>query len=234
MIDGSDDPPLLEIDRLTVRRHGDALLDAVTLRVKRGSIHVLCGPNGAGKTTLMSAVLNQIAFDGTIAMNWTGSGLVGYVPQTFPVDPTLPVTVGDFLALTRQKRPICLGIAAAARARVTALLARVGLPELFSRPLAVLSGGELRRVLLANALDPEPELLLLDEPTAGMDENAVQILDRLLVDARRSGRTTVFMISHDFDQVRRIADTVTVLDRRVVTEGTPDVLASKDVRELVS
>jgi zinc transport system ATP-binding protein len=224
---------LLEVDALAVRRHGEALLDGVTLRVRRGSIHVIAGPNGAGKTTLLSALVNQIPFEGQIVMNWVGSGAVGYVPQTFPVDPTLPVTVADFLALTRQRRPVCLGVTRQVRAQVATLLARVGLSGLEERPLAVLSGGEIRRVLLAHALDPEPELLLLDEPTAGFDESAARTFEALMLDAKRTGRTTVLMVSHDFELVRRVADCVTVLDRRVVVEGPPDILSTDGVRDLL-
>ena len=231
---GSAEPAaLLEIDRLTVRRHREALLDDVSLRVRRGSIHVLMGPNGAGKSTLLTAVLGQIAFDGRIAMNWTAAGTIGYVPQAFAVDPTLPVTVADFLALTRQRRPVCLGLTRAALTTIAQLLDRVGLSGLEARPLAVLSGGELRRVLLAHALDPEPELLLLDEPTAGLDETAVRILDDILLAGRAGGRTTVLMVSHDLEQVRRIADRVTVLDRCIALEGGPEILATPQVRELL-
>jgi zinc transport system ATP-binding protein len=231
------DPPapaaLLEIDGLTIARHHEALLDDVSLRVRRGSIHVLMGPNGAGKSTLVAAVLGQIAFDGRITMNWVGPGTIGYVPQSFAVDPTLPVTVADFLALTRQRRPVCLGVTRSTRATIARLLDQVGLPGLSERALAVLSGGELRRVLLAHALDPEPELLILDEPTAGLDEAAVRILDAILMTFKAGGRTTVLMVSHDVEQVRRVADRVTVLDRRVAIEGAPDILATADVRELI-
>jgi zinc transport system ATP-binding protein len=233
MTDGGDPTALLEIDALTVRRHHEALLDDVTLRVRRGSVHVLVGPNGAGKSTLLSAILGQIPFDGRIAVNWREAGTIGYVPQSFAVDPTLPVTVADFLALTRQRRPVCLGLTRAARLAIARLLERVGLPGLEQRPLAVLSGGELRRVLLAHALDPEPELLLLDEPTAGLDESAVQMLDEILLASKRAGRTTVVMVSHDLEQVRRVGDRVTVLDRRVVVEGSVDILATAGVRELL-
>jgi zinc transport system ATP-binding protein len=225
--------PLVEIDALTVRRHHEALLDDVGLSVRRGSIHVLVGPNGAGKSTLLSAILGQIAFDGRIALNWRGAGTIGYVPQTFAVDPTLPVTVADFLALTRQRRPVCLGVTRATRLTIARLLDRVGLGGLEPRPLAVLSGGELRRVLLAHALDPEPELLLLDEPTAGLDESAVQILDEILRTSKRTGEITVLMVSHDLEQVRRVADRVTVLDRRIIVEGAVDILATAGVRELL-
>ena len=231
MTDGGDATALLEIDGLVVRRHHESLLDDVSLRVRRGNIHVLVGPNGAGKSTLLGAVLGQVPFEGRIAMNWTGPGRIGYVPQSFAVDPTLPVTVADFLALTRQRRPVCLGLSRSSRLAIARLLERVGLPGLERRPLAVLSGGELRRVLLAHALDPEPELLLLDEPTAGLDESAVQLLDEILITSKRTGRTTVLMVSHDLEQVRRVADRVTVLDRRVMAEGAADILATASVRE---
>jgi zinc transport system ATP-binding protein len=95
------------------------------------------------------------------------------------------------------------------------------------RPLSVLSGGEMRRVLLAHALDPRPELLLLDEPGSGLDEGGVRQLEELLHAVRASG-TTVLMISHDLEQVRRIADHVTVLDRSVVTEGSADEALALD------
>jgi len=110
MIDSALAPALLEIDGLTVRRQREALLDGVSFKVQRGTLHMLVGPNGAGKTTLLSAILGQTAFSGRIVATWIHGGAIGYVPQAFAVDPTLPVTVQDFLALTRQRRPVCLGV----------------------------------------------------------------------------------------------------------------------------
>lgn len=215
---------LLDIESVTVRKQREALLDDVSLRVGPGTIHAVVGPNGAGKTTLFSAILGGLPFEGRITLNPSGPGTLAYVPQTFPVDPTLPVTVAELLALTRQRRPVCFGLGKGTRERVDVLLARVGMAGLQDRPLAVLSGGEMRRVLLAHALDPEPELLLLDEPAAGLDEGASVMLEGILDALRRGGRTTVLMISHDLDQVRRLADRVTVLDRRVIADGPPDTL----------
>jgi len=206
---------LLEIDAVAVRRQREALLEDVTLHVDRGSVHVVMGANGAGKSTLLTAILGQIAFEGRIALNWAGAGTIGYVPQSFAVDPTLPVTVADFLALTRQRWPVCFGVTRACRAAIARLLARVGLSGLEDRPLAVLSGGELRRVLLAHALDPEPELLILDEPTAGLDEAAIAMLNGVLQDVKRRG-TTVLMVTHDLEQVRDAVDRITVIEKRTV------------------
>jgi zinc transport system ATP-binding protein len=225
---------LLDIQRLAIHRNREALVDDASLRIGRGSLHVIVGPNGAGKSTLIAAVLGLIPFDGQIVLNWKDAGTVGYVPQTFPVDPTLPVTVEDFLALTRQRRPVCLGLSAQSHRTVARLLALVGLSGLEHRPLAVLSGGELRRVLLAHAMDPEPELLILDEPTSGLDEAAARWLEETLTTIKRGGRTTILMVSHDLDQVRRIADRVTVLDRRIVAEGAvADVLEGATIRDLI-
>jgi zinc transport system ATP-binding protein len=200
---------LLEISNLTLRPAHEALLRNFSLNVQRGTLHAIVGPNGAGKTTLLSAILGLLPFEGRIVANWEGRGRIAYVPQQFHVDRALPVTVADFLALTRQQRPVCFGIAPSTRDRIARLLARVGLPGFEDRPLSVLSGGELRRVLLANALDPLPELLILDEPLGGLDEAGAAWLDETLLSLKRE--MTVLMVSHDSDQVRRIADRVTVI-----------------------
>ncbi len=203
---------LLDISGLTVRPGGRPVLSDVSLAVERGTVHAIVGPNGAGKTTLLSAILGLVPFEGRIIAQWAGRGRIAYVPQQFQVDRTLPVTVADFLALTRQNRPVCLGVTRAARRRIALLLEKVGLSGIEDRPLSVLSGGELRRVLLAHALDPLPELLILDEPGGGLDEAAARWLDETL--ASLKGEITVLMVSHDAEQVRRLADRVTVLTAR--------------------
>ena len=200
---------LLEISGLTLRPAGGALLSAFHLGVARGTLHAIVGPNGAGKTTLLTAILGLVAFEGRIVAHWAGSGRMAYVPQQFYVDRTLPVTVADFLALSRQRRPVCLGIGSGARRRIARLLDRVGLAGFDNRALSVLSGGELRRVLLANALDPLPELLILDEPESGLDATSAHWLDETLQALKRE--ITVLMVSHDSERVRRLADRITVL-----------------------
>jgi len=164
--------PLLEISGLTLRPARETLLANFSLSVERGTLHAIVGPNGAGKTTLLSAILGLVPFDGRISVQWMGRGRIAYVPQQFQVDRTLPITTADFLALSRQRRPVCLGVASATRKRISLLLDRVGLAGFENRAMSVLSGGELRRVLLANALDPLPELLILHEPESGLDEAA--------------------------------------------------------------
>jgi len=227
------EPPLLEFVEVSIRRNREQLLAAVSLAVRWRSIHVIVGPNGAGKTTLLSALLGEMAFEGRIVANWRGEGRIGYVPQTFAVDPSLPVTVEDFLALTRQRRPVCFGVHPNTRRRVADLLHKVGVSGLERRPLSVLSGGELRRILLANAIDPIPELLILDEPASGLDESGMRLIEELLRALKAAG-CTVLMVSHNIDQVRRVADWVTVLDRSLVTEGPPaETLALDRVLALI-
>ena len=227
MTDGTD--LLLEVSGLSVRLAGAALLSNITFGVRRGTLHALVGPNGAGKTTLLSAIVGQSSFSGRIVAHWARTGRVGYVPQSFHVDRTLPVTVADFLALSRQQRPVCLGVSASAYTRISRLLDRVGLKGFESRLLSVLSGGELRRVLLANALDPLPELLLLDEPVTGLDDAAARWLDETLLSLK--GSVTMLMVSHDFERLRRLADHVTVIDQHVLVDG-PTVDALGDDNEL--
>ena len=204
---------LLELEKVTVEKEGKVLLEAVSLEVQPGTIHMLLGPNGAGKSTLFSALLGLTDFTGRIRFHWRGSGRIGYVPQRFVVDRTLPLTVAEFLALSRRRRPVCLGIGSGARREAEALLARVSLQGFGPRFVGALSGGELQRVLLANALDPLPELLLLDEPASGLDEMSARSFEQILIDLRKT--TTVLMVSHDLTQARRIADRITVIDRTV-------------------
>jgi len=226
MAPSQPEPPLLEISRLSVDSEGKRLLEGVDLIVSPRSIHAVVGPNGAGKSTLVSAVLGQVAFQGTIRFHWRGSGRIGFVPQTFAADRTLPITVAEFLALPRQRWPVCLGLRPRTRALVDSLLGQVGLDGFGPRRLGVLSGGELRRVLLANALDPVPELLLCDEPASGLDPDFVQRLDAHLSRLRDEHGVSVLLVSHDLDEVRRLADRVTMLRRTVVKAGSAaEVLA---------
>ena len=216
--------PLLELDGVTVRRDGNTLVEGISLRVDPGTIHVLSGPNGGGKTTLLKSILGQVPFEGTIRCHWRRDGRIGYVPQTLELDRELPMTVSDFLSMMWQSRPVCLGSGAAVRSRVAEALEAVGLSALSRRQLGVLSGGELRRALLAQALDPIPELLLLDEPTAGIEEQGIKSVEETLVRLKKDRGVTAILVSHDLTQADRVADYISVLNRtlrssRAVGEG---------------
>jgi zinc transport system ATP-binding protein len=214
-----------------VQRAGQLLLSQIGLAVAPGTIHFLVGPNGAGKSTLFQAVLGLLDFEGSIRFHWRGSGRLGYVPQFFTVDRTIPLTVGEFLALSRQRRPICLGTRRSLRAHLEQVLARVGLGGFWPRPLSALSGGELQKVLLANAIDPTPEMLLLDEPASGLDINAARQMEQVLVELKQTA-TAVLMVSHDLDHARRLGDEVTLIDRAICRSGPPAQVLSGDLNEV--
>ncbi|HUJ60621.1 MAG TPA: ATP-binding cassette domain-containing protein [Kofleriaceae bacterium] len=211
----------IELDHVTIRREGRLVVDDASLEINAGTIHVVIGPNGAGKSTLLTAMLGQTAFAGEIRMYFRRGGVIGYVPQSFVADRTLPITIAEFLALSRQSWPVCLGVRPHARSRITAILAKVGLAGMERRRLGELSGGELRRVLIGNAIDPAPELLLCDEPATGLDPDAIAQLDSLLCALRDDHGTTVVMVSHDRAQVRRVANRVTLLDVKIKDSGQP-------------
>jgi zinc transport system ATP-binding protein len=218
----------VELERVTIKRDTRAVVRDVSLAIPAGAIHVVVGPNGAGKSTLLSAVLGQTAFAGTIRLRFHRSGRIAYVPQAFVADKTLPITIGEFLALSRQKWPVCFGVRPATRKAIDQILDRVGLRGMAHRRIAELSGGELRRVLIGNALEPAPELLLCDEPSTGLDPDAVLQLDQLLASLRDDHGTTIIVVSHDREQVRRIADQVSVLDGTLRRTGTPaEVFATR-------
>jgi zinc transport system ATP-binding protein len=135
------------------------------------------------------------------------TGRLAVVPQRFEHPLVLPVSVGDFLAASRTEWPVALGLSAATREKVKLALAAADAEALEPKLLSELSGGELRRVLLANALEPEPELLLLDEPDTGLDAAGQAWLDATLKALKP--RVTTLLVSHDAERVARLADAVT-------------------------
>jgi zinc transport system ATP-binding protein len=232
-VTAAESAPAVELEGLTVRREGQRVLDGVSFSVAPASLHVLAGPNGAGKSTLLAAILGQISFEGRIRLRLREGGRVAFVPQRFHVDRTLPLSVLDFLTLGRSRWPTCLGVGRHVRDTIAGLLQRVGLDGFERRMLGALSGGELQRVLLANALQPNPELLLLDEPATGLDEASRARLDAELISLRSAGITLV-MVSHDLEQIRRLADRVTLLDRAAARTGPPAEILSGSTHGLFS
>ena len=168
--------PLVTLDNLSVELEGVTILREISAGIERGKITALFGLNGAGKTTVLRAILKEIPYRGAVRFHCghdhhqPAPQHVGYVPQRLRLDTNFPFTVRDLLAVSLSRRPLFLGISRALEARLKTLLGRVGAPEhLLDRPMDRISGGELQRVLLALALEPDPELLLLDEPAAGID-----------------------------------------------------------------
>ena len=216
--------PIVSIRGLSARRGRDRALEGVDLDVFAGEIHGLAGPNGAGKTTLLRCLLGMLPFTGTIRLALSPGEPIGYVPQSLDLDPALPVSVSDFLALALSRAPVFGRRPQALRSRIASALAETGTEALAPRRLPELSGGELRRVLLAQALVPPPKLLVLDEPASHVDEDGTRLIEALLARLARQG-AAVLLVEHDPSLLARLCARVTVLNRRVVSSGDPGSLS---------
>ncbi|MFC2966576.1 metal ABC transporter ATP-binding protein [Acidimangrovimonas pyrenivorans] len=206
---------LIAAENLTVRFGGSPVLDGVDLSVEPGEIVTIVGPNGSGKSTLLRSLLGiQKPSAGKVTRK---RGLrLGYVPQKLHVGPDMPMTVRRFLALPH--RP---GAADAAAA-----LARVGMAGMEGRQLIGLSGGQFQRVLLARALLARPELLVLDEPTQGLDQPGEAAFYKLIEEVRREYGCAILMVSHDLHVVMSASDRVICLNHHVCCAGTPHVVSN--------
>ncbi|MFH0731133.1 MAG: metal ABC transporter ATP-binding protein [Pseudomonadota bacterium] len=211
-------------ENVTIERGGISILDRVTASVPRGGCTAIIGPNGAGKTTLLLALLGEMSYRGRIhtACNVTGGcSRIGYVPQRLIFDRGLPITVTEFMAMGIQKRPMWFGVRSDLKRKALALLTAVKADHLAERKLGALSGGEMQRVLLALALQQEPELLVLDEPASGVDFQGEHVFCELLDGLRKENGFTQLMVSHDLATVTHHATHVICLNRKVAAEGPP-------------
>lgn len=216
--------PAIELRGVTVRYGATLALEGVDLVVPRGDFVALIGPNGGGKTTLLRVLLGLVAPDeGSVEVLGLSPrearGRIGYVPQFARFDASFPARVLDVVVMGRLRRPASWTVRLRAADRAAALRAiqEVGLSELVGRPVRTLSGGELQRVLIARALAPEPELLLLDEPTASLDMQSAAAFYSLL---ERLGRNrTVLLSSHDVTGVSQHIRTIACLNRRIFWHG---------------
>ena len=227
----------LRIQDLSVRIDGDSILTGVNLHVHCGEMVALIGPNGAGKSTLLKAILGQREHEGVISFSVPGQrtrkAKIGYVPQSPTFDPGDPLTVADLFACCMSKRPAFFGLSKTMREKVLGCLERVHGESLIDKRVGTLSGGELQRVLLALALEPVPNILLLDEPLSGVDAEGIVTLMDMLDELRRSYDLSILMTTHDFSILPEYADQVVLIDHRVAVQGTPvEVLSSEAFRQV--
>jgi zinc transport system ATP-binding protein len=227
--------PLVTIRNLGVELGGAQILSGVNADLARGKITALIGLNGSGKTTLLRAVLKEIPYRGEIKFHCGHDHHqptpqhVGYVPQKLRIDANLPLTVRDLLALALQRRPLFLGVSRRTKQQMHDMMALVGAPAaLLDRPFEKISGGEQQRVLLSLAMQPSPELLLLDEPAQGVDvtgqEQFYDLIDRL----NQERGVTILIVSHDITVVSRHAHHVLCMkDGRIQCQGPPHQLTEE-------
>ncbi|MCE5199713.1 MAG: metal ABC transporter ATP-binding protein [Armatimonadota bacterium] len=225
----SDFEHAVELTDVTVSRNGMVTLDRISLTIKRGEFAGIIGPNGAGKTTLVKAILGLIqpdsgeikVFDRPISELGHLRSKIGYVPQIFTIDLNFPVTVCEMVLMGTYGR---LGIARrpgrAEKDAAMAALEKVGIVDLKDRPIGRLSGGQRQRAFIARALANNPDLLLLDEPTTGVDVATTGNVYTLLRGLKSEG-VTVIMVSHDVGVVAAYIDTLACLNKSLVAHCRP-------------
>lgn len=233
-----DDSCCLRIQNLSVTIGSDKILKDVNLHIHCGQLVALIGPNGAGKSTLLKAILGERSYDGIIAFSAPGMRhrrppRIGYVPQSPSFDPGDPVSVADLFACCMSRRPAFLGLSAAMRDKTLECLERVHGEDLIGKRVGTLSGGELQRVLLALALEPLPNILILDEPLSGVDVEGQTGLMDMLDEIRRRFDLSILMTTHDFGMLEHYADKAVLIDHGVLKKGTPaEVLDSGEFRRV--
>lgn len=217
--------PLVRLENVAVEFRGNAVLRGVTASLAPGRITALIGLNGSGKTTLLRAILGEVPYSGRVEFHGQVRPVIGYVPQRLVIDARIPLTVQDVFAILLQRRPVFLGVTRRVADKSRELLGRVFRREIdtiLNRPIDKLSGGELQRVLLALALEPTPQLLLLDEPAAGIDFHDQDHFYDLICRFNRELGVAVVLVSHDTHMVTKHADHVLCLkDGRIQCEGHP-------------
>ena len=223
----------LRVENLSVTIGTDTILSNVNFHAHCGEMVALIGPNGAGKSTLIKAILGQREYDGVIAFSEPGQRSkkprIGYVPQSPAFDPSDPVSVADLFACCQSRRPAFLGLSKSFRSLVLECLERVHGENLIDKRIGSLSGGELQRVLLALALEPLPNILILDEPLSGVDVEGQTSLMDMLDEIRKTYDLSILMTTHDFSLLPRYADKVVLIDRGIQVQGSPAaVLASQE------
>lgn len=206
---------LVEAENLSVILGGHSALQNVDFHIDAGEIVTVVGPNGSGKTTLLRAIIGAVRpTSGTIRKP---KGLdIGYVPQTLSIDATLPLTAERFLSLPRRRSHV----------EIEEALLQAGAEGLAGRQMSVLSGGQFRRVMLARALLENPKLLILDEPTTGLDQPGSAALYRRIEQVRQDVGCAVLMVSHELHVVMSASDRVVCLNGHVCCHGAPETVAS--------
>jgi len=203
------------------------ILKDVNIHIHCGELTALIGANGAGKSTLLKAILGEIPHSGALRYLdakgvRSGHPLIGYVPQHLSFDLSTPTSVFDLFMACLTNIPSWIASPRKLRSRISQCLEKVKADHLIDKRLGSLSGGELQRILLALALEPVPDLLLLDEPLSGIDRNGLELFYNIVSDLRKNFDLSIILVSHDLDLVAKYADRVILLNGTVLCNGTPE------------
>ncbi len=206
---------LIELSDLSVRFGAQTILSHVNLTLTPGEIVTIVGPNGSGKSSLLRVIIGALRPSAGSVRRQEGVR-IGYVPQKLHIDPTLPMTVRRFLSLPSRVSDKVVGDA----------LEQAGAGHLESHQMADLSGGQFQRVLLARALLSDPQVLILDEATQGLDQPGSAAFYRQIEEVRDRLGCAVVMVSHELHVVMASSDRVICLNGHICCEGAPEHVAS--------
>ena len=215
----------IKVNHLGVRFGEQEILRDVNLLMHCGSLNAIIGKNGAGKSTLIRAMLGNIPHTGDIEFRDTKDGKmqklkIGYVPQSVNIEKDTPVSVYDLLASYESHYPVFLPKSRKLYEKIKENLRVFEAEDLIDKQVCNLSGGQLQRVLLSLAVMDEPNLLLLDEPVSGIDQNGMELFFRTMTYLKEHYDLAIILISHDLDYVAKYADHVVLLDKTVLKQGT--------------
>jgi zinc transport system ATP-binding protein len=217
----TDETPILDVNRLSIRFGSVTIFKDVSFRVLRGESVAVIGANGSGKTVLFRALIGAIPSEGTL--KWAPGIRFGYVPQKVDLARDLPITGIDFLRARGASGN-------SPDAAISQALSAVGLTlPLCRQSVGSLSGGQFQRLLIAFALMGDPDVLLLDEPTAGVDEPGQERLNELIRRLQVERRLTVLLISHDLSVVHQHATHVLCLSAGTSHFGEPTTILTPDL-----
>jgi len=223
--------PLITLDNLSIGYNNQAVLSGISLAIARGSFTAILGANGSGKSTLLKTVLGLLKpVSGRIETASTSAPLIfGYVPQAIQFDPIYLLTAFEvaLMGAYGRVRP-GLFVPPAERAFTLECLRAAGAEEFARKRFPELSGGQKQRVLIARALTTRPDILVLDEPTAGIDHAATHAVMEFISKVSNEKKITVLLVTHDFGAVRRHAEQVIWLHEGKVFHGTTHELLTPD------
>ena len=214
-----DNKYILKVSDLAVKMQNQPVLEHLNFNVKKGTTIAILGPNGAGKTILFRTLLNLVPHTGSI--EWTEKVKIGYVPQYIAVS-DIPMTVKEFLSIS-------------GRVDLENALKKVRLTDLniLNKRLGTLSGGQLRRVLIAWALNGNPNVLLLDEPTTGVDMDSEEPIYLLLNEIKKTQKITIFLITHNIHIVQEYADDLLALNKCITFCGPSTEIGKPEIQRQI-
>jgi zinc transport system ATP-binding protein len=215
----SDNGYILKVSNLTVNLQNQLILDNISFNLKKGTTLAIIGPNGAGKTVLFKALLNLIPHTGKV--EWEGKVKIGYVPQNIGVQ-DIPISVKEFLSFRDGAQP-----------EKFLDLVRLDDKSILNKSLNVLSGGQLRRILIAWALIDNPNVLLFDEPTTGVDIDSEEPIYATLDELKKKNKITILLISHDVHIINEYSDYLLALNRCTTFFGESKEIMNPNVQKTI-